>query len=281
MADRSVVDTRGGWLPAVDELAIHDALRLGDDAAFGRFATGLQPTLRRLAGLHVTGDAAVDAVVRRSWSIALGGGHMFRWQTPLATWVAGIAVTTARGHPEARRGRVTTEALALVTAPAPRRRGSSRPGPTDWSDLPWSGRWEGVGPALAGAIDGLPADAREVLHGHDLERWPLRRVCDVFGSTERASERLLASARERVHAELARHLGPSESAAGGSTDLAAQRRALTRWLGQQLEDRPEPLDPGVVEVFHDWTTGRDRRWSRRVVRRLRAGQAVGGTSGTS
>lgn len=257
---RDADDRPAGWLSAGEELAIYEGLRLGEEAAFRALATALQPTLRRLVGLHVTGDEAVDAVVRRSWRTVLQGDHMFRWQTPLATWIAGIAVTGARGHggPAPGHGGPARRAHGVGASGAT----SLQPGPSDWSDLPWSGRWQGVGRSLDEALAALdPADL-EVLHGRDVEGWPVRCVCDVFGLPEAAASRRLTAARRAVHDQLARHVGQR----GPGPPDAAQLLAVTRWLGEHRDPRPEPLDPRTVEVFRRWAARRDGRWSRLIGR---------------
>jgi DNA-directed RNA polymerase specialized sigma24 family protein len=246
-----------GWLPAAVELRAFEGIRLGDEDAFRSLAAPLQPDLRRLAALYVPGDR-IDEVVRRSWATALAGHEMFRWQTPLATWVAGFTTATGRAASSAHTRGPTHE--RLTSPPATSR---APTGPDDWSDLPWSARWVGVGARLAIALDALPIAGREVVHGSDEERWPDRRVCDVFGLTAATHASLLASAHGRLHDAVATHLDATMA-----VDHRHDRiRAIVRWLG----DRPAastdgPIDPGTVAVFRRWAAGRDRRWSRLVPR---------------
>jgi DNA-directed RNA polymerase specialized sigma24 family protein len=242
----------------VQELDAFEGIRLGDEDAFRAIAVPLQPHLRRLARLYVAPDQ-LDEVVRRSWATALAGHEMFRWQTPLATWIAGFTVAHGRAD-------LAAHPRALALAPPTSRRPLTPAGPDDWSDLPWSARWAGVGTRLADALDALPIAGREVVHGSDEERWPDRRVCDVFGLTAATHAALLGDAHHRLHAAVAVHLGTA-----AATDVSRrtdQVRAIRRWLGQ----RPAPstdgtLDPATLAVFRRWAASRDRRWSR-LVRRV-------------
>jgi DNA-directed RNA polymerase specialized sigma24 family protein len=247
-----------GWLPAADELRAFEGIRLGDEDAFRSIAVPLQPDLRRLAALYVA-PSRIDEVVRRSWATALAGHEMFRWQTPLATWVAGFAVATGRAglaaHPRSPVLRPPTSRPALVPG-----------GPDDWSDLPWSARWVGVGERLSAALDALPVAEREVVHGSDEDRWPDRRVCEVFGITAATHAALLASAHGRLHDAVAAHVGAAPGPAAAHRD--DRTHAIRRWLGARpAGGAPDaPLDPGTVEVFRRWAASRDRRWWRLVRR---------------
>jgi DNA-directed RNA polymerase specialized sigma24 family protein len=239
-----------GWLPRTAELDAFEGIRRGEEDAFRALAEPLQPSLRRLARLYVEPDAHVDAVVLRGWSLALGGVDMFRWHTLFATWIAGITVAVGRAH--------TTGVGAAAPAPITSAWPGEVLGPADWSDLPWSARWEQAGSTLVGALAALPLDQREVVHGREVERWPARRVCDVFGLPEAAYEQLLAEARTRLRDALGCLVGQVEP--GSHRD--AQIAAVSGWLGQRLDDRPEPLDPRAVAVFHRWSATRHRGWKR-------------------
>jgi DNA-directed RNA polymerase specialized sigma24 family protein len=231
-----------GWLPAAAELRAYEGIRRGDEDAFRALAAPMQPTLHRLAGLYLNSDASEDELVLTTWEGALRLLNMFRWHTPLATWVTGLAAALGR----TKKGRAAADVPPPPVTPPP---GHEAPGPPDWSDLPWSARWEHAAAALAHALAALPMNQREVVHGHDVEQWPPRRVCDVFGMTEVAYERVLADAHIRVHAALAPLVGQTQA----SPHQAAQMMALTRWLARRRDACPAlPLDPRTIEVFRQW-----------------------------
>jgi DNA-directed RNA polymerase specialized sigma24 family protein len=185
----------GAWLSEAVELEAYEGIRRGDEEAFRLLAQPLNPTLRRLAGLYLASAPAADDSVLHTWGVTLRGLSMFRWHTPLATWVAGIAVGSGRAH-------VGRAARHQPASAAPRLT-RKLPGPDDWSDLPWGARWEPAGARLARTLAALPTPELEVLHGRDGEQWPPRRVCDVFGLPGVTYELLLANA----HAQLLRALG--------------------------------------------------------------------------
>ena len=244
-----------GWLPEGAELAAYEGLRRGDERAFRLLAEALHPALLRLARLYVSTDAKADKLVLRTWREALRGLSMFRWQSPLATWVARITVAAGRVH-EDRKGRDGRETAALPADIAPVPHGPV-PGPRDWSDLPWSARWEHAGDMLRAALASLPTAELEVVHGRDVEQWPERRVCDVFGLTEESYERLLDTAHGRLHQALAAVVGERDPGPYGEAQMAA----LSRWLGERNQPRPQPLDPRVVATFRRWSGGRRHgRW---------------------
>lgn len=137
------------WLPPAAELDAYDGIRRGSQAAFRSLAEPLQPALRRLAGVYVDTESGVDALVMRSWEMALRGLSMFRWHTPLATWIAGITVAFGRTHHAA----VAPPATAAAQMPA-----HELPGPPDWSDLPWGRRWQDAPISLGDIFAALPLD---------------------------------------------------------------------------------------------------------------------------
>lgn len=238
------------WLPEAVELEAYEGIRHGDEDAFRLLAEPLQPTLRRLAGLYVGSPARADAIVLHSWEIALRGPDMFRWHTPYATWIAGIVVAFGRrSAPPAGRADPT------LWSPA----AGHRRGPEDWSDLPWSARWEGAAATLAEALTTLPTGELEVIHGRDVEGWSQRQVCDVFGLLEVTYEQRLASGHGRLHAALAHLVGQT----GVSERHAAQLAATARCLTQRSTAHPEPLDPRAVDVFRSWSASRTAGWRRR------------------
>lgn len=235
------------WLPGAVELGCYESIRRGSEEAFRTLATPLQPTLRRLAGLYVDSETSVDAVVLLNWCGVLRALEVFRWHTPLATWIAKGVVEL--GRPRHARAREPT-----LHAVKPVRR-HEVPGPPDWSDLPWTARWERAGETLDRALESLPVDQREVIHGRDGEQWPPRRVCDVFGLPEVVHDQLLADARRHLHAELAQIVGQTNPS---DHERDAQVAAITTWLSNRIAARTgsERLDPRTVAAFRRWSARR-------------------------
>lgn len=241
------------WPAAVVEADAYEGIREGDETAFRSVAQPLQPALRRLAGLTARSSADAATVVVRTWVVALRGLDMFSWHTPFATWVARIVVEhgrtrAARGSSQPRRPPIPRTAHPL-------------PGPADWSDLPWSSRWEGALPVLAAAHASLPLAQREVVHARDREGWPGRRVCEVLALPEVTYQRLLAEGRATLRDALVPLVGGCDDdplRAGQAARVGTALR-IVDWP----HDRPEEgLDPRTVAVFRCWRAARTTGWRR-------------------
>lgn len=250
---------RDGWLAPAAEAAAYERLRRGDEAAFRAVAEPLQPTLRRLAALTVDTPAAIDARAARTWEVALGGLDMFHWQTPFATWVAGLAVTLGRcgADPSPNPAAPLPRTRPAQTLPAQTLPARTVAGPDDWSDLPWAERWGRSWEALPAAMVALPLTERETVHAREVERWPPRRVCDVLGLTETRYGALLADGRTRLRGSLA-GLVAAPPAAGPFLD--AQSDAVARMLRETTAARDGPLDAGTLAAFRRWRARRRWHW---------------------
>lgn len=235
-----------GWLSAAEELDAYEGIWRGDADAFRAIAEPLQPTLRRLVCLYIDSTDRADAAVLHTWESALRGLHMFRWHTPLATWIIKLTVGFGRTH-----------ATAHPAAAPPSVSEQEVPGPPDWSDLPWGARWEHAGATLAAALPALPTPLREVVHGRDIEQWPPQRVCNVFGIPRTTYQQRLRRAHIRLHDALAPLVGQT----GPSPHRPAQIAAITGWLNQRADDRPEPLDPRVLAIFQRWAPRHPITWT--------------------
>ena len=86
---------------AVDGLAPADAdlleaLRSGDEAAFGQIVDELSPGMLRMARLYVATDAAAEEVVQETWLGALKGLDSFEGRSSLKTWLYRILINVAK-----------------------------------------------------------------------------------------------------------------------------------------------------------------------------------------
>lgn len=247
-----------GWLPPDVEARAYEAIRHGDEVGFRTVAVPLQPVLRRLAGLSQPDPDEVDALVAHSWRVVLRALDRFCWHTPFATWVARITIAHCRAHA------VTDHSDLPVVVAGPR----AAPGPPDWSDLPWGARWEGVLPVLGASLQALPLPQREVVHAHDVERWPRRRVCDVLALPEEAEARLLTAGRRTMRDVLARWVGDTDH-----VHLTAQADRTAAILPQLVwsEDRdaPQQLDARTLRAFRGWRRARTTGWRRTLQHRER------------
>src|SRR5205814_205611 len=88
----------------VDDAALVDRLRAGDEAAFAELVRLYHPSLLRFARLFVSSPAVAEDVVQETWLGVLRGIGRFEGRSSLKTWIFRILANTAktRGVREAR-----------------------------------------------------------------------------------------------------------------------------------------------------------------------------------
>jgi RNA polymerase sigma-70 factor, ECF subfamily len=204
---------------SLEESALLEALRRGDEDAFARLVQEHHASLRRVARLYVANAAVADEVVQDTWLGVIQGIWAFEGRSSLKTWIFRILVNRARTRAvrESRGARfvgtLSTEASAAS---------ESSPGPehlrpsADSSD---SGHWAQPSPhpdssperslltkelreRLGTAIDTLPSNLRRVLWLRDVEGWSSEEVCNALAIQETNQRVLLHRARSRVRAAL-------------------------------------------------------------------------------
>src|SRR5262245_51314755 len=94
----AAVDGVHGRMAAVslEESALLDALRRGDEDAFGRLVGEHHASLRRVARLYVANAAIADEVVQDTWLGVIRGIWAFEGRSSLKTWIFRILVNRAR-----------------------------------------------------------------------------------------------------------------------------------------------------------------------------------------
>lgn len=189
-----------------------EALRRGDEEAFARLVDQYHPTLRRIARLYVSNQAAVDEVVQDTWLAVIQGIWAFEGRSSLKTWIMRILINQAktRGIREGRmvpftdleideadsRGDVLTYGLSL---PDPR--------PSQEAGL----LTDEARVRIRAAIDSLPPNQRIVITMRDIEGYSSEEVCNVLGVSETNQRVILHRARSKVRAMVADYFS------GGST----------------------------------------------------------------
>lgn len=197
----------------VDEEALVEALRAGDESAFRRLVEEQSATLLRVARTYAPTEALAEEIVQETWIGVITGIDRFEGRSSLRTWIFRILVNIART-------RSKREARSIPFASA---------GPVGADDEPldpdrffatdhalYAGHWR-LGPApwgvpeerlLAGetratileAIDALPPNQREVITLRDIGGWPAGEVCNALGVSETNGRVLLHRARTKVRA---------------------------------------------------------------------------------
>jgi len=200
---------------SLEESALVDALRRGDEDAFARLVEEHHPSLRRVARLYVANTAIVDEVVQDTWLGVIRGIWAFEGRSSLKTWIFRILVNRAR----TRAVRESRDARSL---------GPEEPLPfSDSSDL---GHWVQPSPdpdpspeqalltkelrgRLATVIDTLPPNMKIVLWLRDVEGWSSDDVCNALAIQETNQRVLLHRARSRAQEALEPYLEGARGAA--------------------------------------------------------------------
>ena len=211
-----------GEAAAPADLRVIDALRQGDEDAFGRLVDHYHASLRRVARLYVSNRAVADEVVQDTWVGVIQGIWAFEGRSSLKTWIFRILINRAKTR-AAREGRTVPFAdfaaddVGAAGAAVSPDRFNPADHPTDpghWTSPPrdigtspegWLLSRE-AGEQLQRAIDALPSSQRLVLTLRDVEGCSAAEVCNVLGIRETNGRVLLHRARARVRAALEPYL---------------------------------------------------------------------------
>jgi RNA polymerase sigma-70 factor (ECF subfamily) len=186
-----------GQTAAHAELSLIEALRQGDEDAFGRLVDQYHASLRRVARLYVSNRAVADEVVQDTWLGVIQGIWAFEGRSSLRTWIFRILINRAKTR-AAREGRMVPLAgVGVVDIGGPEAAVSpERFHPADhpteashWTRPPRDigtspeGRLlsREVGELLQKAIDALPPNQRLALTLRDVEGCSTEEVCNALG----------------------------------------------------------------------------------------------------
>lgn len=215
---------------SVEESALLDALRRGDEDAFARLVAEHHASLRRVARLYVTNAAIADEVVQDTWLGVIRGIWAFEGRSSIKTWIFRILVNRARTRAvrESRTvpftGTLSTEDGAepgQPVSPEHALSGDHSPAVGHWarpeldsgSSPERSLLTKELGEKLRAVIDALPSNLRIVLWLRDVEGWSSEDVCNALAIQETNQRVLLHRARSRVRAALEPYV---EGAQGGA-----------------------------------------------------------------
>ena len=198
-----------------NDAVLIDALKSGDERAFGELVDRWSSVMLRVALAHARSHAIAEEVVQEAWLTVLRSLDRFERRSTLRTWVLGIVVNIARARFRAERRLVplqpeddgpTVEPSRFLPADHPR-------WPHHWAiePVPWRTPEEDL---LAGetrkiidqAIAELPPAQREVLVLRDLEGMAADEACNILGVTSTHQRVLLHRARARLRNALERYL---------------------------------------------------------------------------
>ena len=191
---------------SVDESALLDALRRGDEDAFARLVAEHHASLRRVARLYVANAAIADEVVQDTWLGVIRGIWAFEGRSSVKTWIFRILVNRARTRA------VRESRSAPFTATFSTESAAEAELPDDSPVLDSASSPEGnlltkeLGQSLRAVIDALPSNLRTVLWLRDVEGWSSEEVCNALAIQETNQRVLLHRARSRVRTALEPYL---------------------------------------------------------------------------
>lgn len=198
---------------SLEESALLDALRRGDEDAFARLVGEHHASLRRVARLYVASAAVADEVVQETWLGVIRGIWAFEGRSSLKTWIFRILVNRARTRAarESRSARLIADlpgdTAAAVDSPDAPEIGLSAQPSSDPDSSPERGLLTSeLREKLGTAIDALPSNLRAVLWLRDVEGWSAGDVCNALAIQETNQRVLLHRARSRVRAALEPYL---------------------------------------------------------------------------
>jgi RNA polymerase sigma-70 factor, ECF subfamily len=205
-----------------DDLALVEALRGGDEAAFITVVERYQSALIRLALLYVHDRAAAEDVVQETWLAVVRGIERFECRATLKTWLFRILVNRARTR--ATRDAQSVSLATLVggdpelfsepaVPPARFRAGDDPQWPGHWliapsaDDLPEERLLaDELLERVRAAVAELPPTQQAVVTLRDIDGLSSPEVCQLLALTEANQRVLLHRGRSRVRAALEEYL---------------------------------------------------------------------------
>lgn len=202
----------------VDEVRLVDALRAGDEQAFGGLVDRYYGLMLRVARDFVATKEAAEDVVQETFLGVIQGIERFEGRSSLRTWMFRILVNRARTRGE-REGR--TRPFSSLASGLDHDEPAVDPD-RFVADGRWAGFWSSppsaehlpdvnvlageLGDHLAQAIEGLPSAQRTVLELRDVRGFSSTEVCQLLDISEANQRVLLHRARSKARAVLEGYL---------------------------------------------------------------------------
>ena len=196
----------------VDDAALVDRLRAGDEAAFAELVRLYHPSLLRFARLFVSSPAVAEDVVQETWLGVLRGIGRFEGRSSLKTWIFRILANTAKTRAQREGRSVPFSALEDAEGsfePAVERARFTGAGywavpPPEWPEERLLGAE--TRSVIARAIEALPQTQRAVISLRDVEGWSAEEVRNALDLSETNQRVLLHRARAKVRRALEQYL---------------------------------------------------------------------------
>jgi RNA polymerase sigma-70 factor (ECF subfamily) len=190
----------------VDDSALLQGLRTGDESAFRELVSRYHTTLVRVARYHVDSDAAAEDVAQDTWLAVMKGVHRFEGRSSFKTWLFKIAVNRARTAGSRDRRQLPVDPLSQEPTVAKARfdeAGAWSDPPTPFTDLV-DGELdrEVVAKAVHAAVRDLPEPQQAVVTLRDVQGLSTYEVSALLGLTEGNVRVILHRGRAKVRAAL-------------------------------------------------------------------------------
>ncbi len=206
------------------EAGLVEALRSGDEAAFGMLFEKYHASLVRLALMYVADRAAAEEVAQETWLAVLQGLDRFEGRASLKTWIFTILINRAktRGQRESRSVPFSALETDEVDAGEPaldpdrflprqesaRWAGHWKDDPRRWDDLPETRILSQETLAcIRQAIEALPPNQQRAIILRDIDGFSAQEVCNILEISETNQRVLLHRARSKVRQALEKYLG--------------------------------------------------------------------------
>jgi RNA polymerase sigma-70 factor (ECF subfamily) len=206
----------------VDDAALVDALRRGDEEAFASLVRRYHGALLRLAMMYVATREQAEDAVAETWLAVLNGIERFEGRSSLKTWIFRILVNRAKTKGVRERRSIPFSSLEGDADDGEPSVDPARFAEAGfWSAPPDS--WEGIPEerllsaetraVVDDAIARLPEMQRAVITLRDVQGFTGEEARELLGLTEANQRVLLHRARSKVRARLEEYLSRAGSAA--------------------------------------------------------------------
>jgi RNA polymerase sigma-70 factor, ECF subfamily len=207
---------------SLDDQALLEALRRGDEAAFAALVHEHHASMIRVARLYVESSAAAEEVAQEAWLGVLQGVERFESRCALKAWIFSIVSNCAktRGARDKRSvplscltaeddgGGASVDPDRFLDDGHPRWPGHWSQPPEAWSDDALVSR-ETLA-AIQRAMEKLPTMQRAVMTMRDVEGLGSEETCQVLGISEANQRVLLHRARSRIRKALEGYMREGE-----------------------------------------------------------------------
>ncbi len=211
-----------------EDLRMVEAMRHGDETAYGLLVAWYHASLLRLAMAFVPSQAVAEEVVQETWLAVLEGIHQFEGRSSLKSWIFAILKNQAktRGVRESRHVPLSTignpgdDSDDPAVEPERFHFSGSR---TDGWAFPLRS-WDEITPErlllskesreyLEGAMRALPPTQRQVIRLHYMKGFTTREICKVLRISENNHHVLLHRGRAKLKPAIEYYLNGDRSQA--------------------------------------------------------------------